>query len=263
MTALAQTVADGPVTFQTVPTPFGTGLIASFTVSGQTHYLVPRHGHDRHLLPHAINYRANILALKTLGVDAVVATAAVGSLRPDLTPRTFVIPDQFIDWTRQRPLTLFDGADAPIAHADLSQPFCPTLRSLLLSSQTDLNLSLTAFGCYACTEGPRYETKAEVRALASLGADIVGMTVATEAVLCREAEICYAAIAVVTNVAAGISAVPLTHSQVEETMVASRCQMFQLISWLLRRPFPSDCSCRRVWDSSPDARRWLRKLMRQ
>ncbi|MCS7225355.1 MAG: MTAP family purine nucleoside phosphorylase, partial [Armatimonadetes bacterium] len=235
-------------------------LIDQFFFNGEKHYLLYRHGRDHHLLPHAINYRANVIAIKKLGVKVVLATAAVGSLRKDLAPGTFLIPDQLIDWTRQRPLTFFDGAGAPVAHLDFSQPFCPRLRERFLSRLFRLGFSPEPSACYACTEGPRYETGAEVKALAALGADIVGMTVATEAVLFREAEVCYAVVAVVANYAAGISPHPLTHHEVETMMQERAKAMADLLALILADADWSDCSCQKVWDPSPEPRHWLFRL---
>jgi 5'-methylthioadenosine phosphorylase len=165
--------------------------------------------------PHRINYRANIAALKQLGVTGIVASTAVGSLRAGWPSGTLVLLDQFIDCTTQRAKTFFDER---AVHIDVTQPYCPRLRALLLQTAAQLNLALHDGGTYLCTDGPRFETPAEIRVYAQWGADVVGMTGVPEVTLAREAGIAYAGVSIVTNAAAGISAQPLTQAEVLEAM---------------------------------------------
>lgn len=180
---------------------------------------------SRTIPPHRVNYRANIAALKQLGATAIFASTAVGSLRPEWRPGTLVCLDQFLDWTTNRAKTFFDDR---AVHIDMTEPYCARLRSLLLLTANDLNLSLEDGGTYACTDGPRFETPAEIRAYARLGADLVGMTGVPEAVLAREANISYAGVSVVTNLAAGISPQPLTQAEVMDAMRVALPQVAEL-----------------------------------
>jgi 5'-methylthioadenosine phosphorylase len=175
--------------------------------------------------PHRINYRANIAALKKLGVSAICASTAVGSLRREWNPGTLVLLSDFLDFTTSRCKTFFDeGA----VHIDVTQAYCARLRSLVSVTASDLNLSLQDGGTYACTDGPRFETPAEIRAYAQWGADVVGMTGVPEVVLAREANISYAGVSIVTNFAAGISPQPLTQAEVLDAMQVALPQVARL-----------------------------------
>ena len=174
--------------------------------------------------PHKINFRANIYGLCMLGVERILSSSAVGSLNPDCPPGTLVIPDQILDFTKNRIYTFYDGNTEivirgekkvkGVVHIDVSQPFCPELRRILRDVCDELNVEYHFGGTYVCTEGPRYETPAEIKAFRMLGGDIVGMTVVPEAFLARELEICYATLSVVTNWAAGIAKHRLTAEEV-------------------------------------------------
>lgn len=182
-------------------------------------------GTSRRVPPHKISYRANIAALKLLGVTAILASTAVGSLRSQWPPGTLVLLDQFLDFTTSRSKTFFD--EHPV-HIDVTQPYCPHLRSLLQSTSSALGIAIQDGGTYLCAEGPRFETPAEIRLFASWGADVVGMTGVPEVVLAREAEISYAGISIITNLAAGISATPLTQAEVLEAMQEALPRVAQL-----------------------------------
>lgn len=229
--------------------------------AGREVVFVPRHGEGHTIPPHRINYRANVLAMRRLGVEAVLATAASGSLRSDLIPGTLVVPDQLLDLALQRPRTFFDGDGAPVVHVDLTSPFCPTLRWALKQVAEALGITLMDGGCYVCGEGPRYETSAEVRALAQLGGDVVGMTAGTEAALFREAEICYAIVAIVTNWGAGISPQPLSHSEVTAMMEQRLPILLQLFERVIATFDFADCLCRHALDTYGEAaRKWLEQV---
>ena len=175
--------------------------------------------------PHRVNYRANIAALKKIGATAIFASTAVGALRPEYAPGSLVLLDQFIDITTQRDKTFFDDR---AVHIDMTEPYCARLRSLLLMTAEDLNIALHPAGTYVCTDGPRFETGAEIRAYANWGGDVVGMTGAPECALAREADISYAGVSIVTNLAAGLSSQPLTQAEVLDTMSVSLPQLMQL-----------------------------------
>lgn len=242
----------------TVATKFGDAVCIIGELGRKEVVFLPRHGEGHVIPPHRINYRANVLAMKRLQVKAVLATAATGALRRDFPPSTLLIPDQLLDWTRQRPLTLFEGDNAPLVHVDLTYPFCPTLRARLKQVADRLRIPVVDGGCYVCGEGPRYETAFEVQVLAKLGGDVAGMTAGTEAVLFREAEICYAIFAVVTNWGAGIEAKPLSHAEVDAMMKQTLPTVLSLFEQVVTDfDFP-DCPCHHSLDAYGEkARRWV------
>lgn len=229
----------------TVQTHFGLAEVYLFTTEGREVVLLPRHGKRHSVPPHQINYRANIRALADLECACVIATNAVGSLNLNMEPGDFVIVDQFLDFTRARALTFFDGEDGVVRHVDMTEPYCPRLRELLRQTGEDeLGGVLHVGGTYVCAEGPRFETPAEIRMFAQLGADVVGMTGVPEVVLAREAGLCYATVCVVSNWAAGISDAPITHEEVVAIMEARRPALLAL----LRRTLAAiaddpDCAC--------------------
>jgi 5'-methylthioadenosine phosphorylase len=163
---------------------------------------LPRHGPTHSIPPHGINYRANICALYDLGVERIIAVNAVGAINRDLKPGDIVIPHDFVDLTKHRIATFYD--EAPVTHVDVSQPYCPEMRKLLIEIARKLDLRVWDKAVLVCTEGPRFETPAEIEMFRRLGCDIVGMTGIPEAVLARELEMCYATVCFVSNMAAGI-----------------------------------------------------------
>ncbi|KCZ72727.1 5'-deoxy-5'-methylthioadenosine phosphorylase [Candidatus Methanoperedens nitroreducens] len=158
---------------------------------------LPRHGKGHHISPSRLNSRANILALKKLGVKRIISASAVGSLKPELKPLDIVIPDQIFDRTRIRDSTFFE--DGIVVHIGFADPFCPEMSSLLADITNELGHTVHKKGTYVCMEGPQFSTRAESRVYQSLGFDIIGMTALPEAKLAREAEICYSIIATVTD----------------------------------------------------------------
>ncbi|MCZ7381831.1 MAG: S-methyl-5'-thioadenosine phosphorylase [Candidatus Methanoperedens sp.] len=182
-----------------IDTPFGKPsdaiTIGSF---GETNVaFLPRHGKGHRISPSKLNSRANILALKKLGVKRIISASAVGSLKLELKPLDIVIPDQIFDRTRTRESTFFD--EGLVVHMGFADPFCPEMSSLLGDITAELGYSAQEKGTYVCMEGPQFSTRAESRVYQSLGFDIIGMTALPEAKLAREAEICYSMIATVTD----------------------------------------------------------------
>ncbi|MBP2644776.1 MAG: S-methyl-5-thioinosine phosphorylase [Firmicutes bacterium] len=229
----------------TVVTPYGDVKYKVGEFKGKPVAFIPRHGSAHSIPPHLINYRANIWALKKLGVTNIIASTAVGSLNPDMGGGDFVFIDQFLDFTKSRVNTFYNGEGRQVVHVDVTQPYCPNLRETLLKAAEGLGIKAHAKGTYVCAEGPRFETPAEIKAFRQLGGDVVGMTNVPEVVLAREAEICYATVSMVTNFAAGISPHPLTHSEVLETMAANTENIKKLIMATIERiDIQQDCSCR-------------------
>jgi len=183
-----------------IKTPFGQPsdkiIIGKFGDSENIAFL-PRHGKGHRLLPTEVNSKANIWALKYLGVERIIAVSAVGSLKEEIRPGDVVIPDQIIDRTKSRPNSFF--GNGIVGHVAFAEPFCPELRNLLYDTAKNLNFKVHPKGTYVCMEGPLFSTKAESNLYRSWNADLIGMTSLPEAKLAREAEICYATIALPTD----------------------------------------------------------------
>ena len=206
-----------------------------------------RHGTKHGTPPHKVNYRANIAALVKLGITRVVATAAVGSLNETMPPGAMVLLGQFLDFTKVREATFFDGDEAGVVHTDFTEPYCPDLNGSLQAAAHRAGLELLENGVYVTTEGPRFETPAEIKMFKMLGADLVGMTNVPEVVLAREAGLCYSTVALSTNYAAGISPTVLTHHEVLDVMAANvdkvRTLLMELIPHLAEE---HNCNCRQL-----------------
>ncbi|MFQ5878008.1 MAG: S-methyl-5'-thioadenosine phosphorylase [Acidobacteriota bacterium] len=184
---------------QTVSTPFGdpSDRYLLGRLGGRDLVFLSRHGRGHRLSPSEINFRANIYGFKALGVERLVSISAVGSMREELRPLDVVVPDQFIDWTRRRPGSFFDGGI--VAHVSLADPVCPVVSAALVTAAGPAGTRVHRGGTYLCIEGPQFSTRAESRLYRSWGIDVIGMTNAQEVRLAREAEICYATLAMVTD----------------------------------------------------------------
>jgi 5'-methylthioinosine phosphorylase len=191
---------------EVVRTPYGdpSGPLTFGMLGNAEIAFLARHGYGHTIAPHEINYRANLWALRQVGVTEVVAIATVGGIRPDLTAGKLLLPHQIIDYTWGRESTFFEGADQPVTHIDFTHPYDESLRLRLTKAASDAGLPVDLNGTYGCTQGPRLETAAEIKRMARDGCDIVGMTGMPEAALARELDIAYAAIGVVANAAAGV-----------------------------------------------------------
>ncbi len=183
-----------------IETPFGrpSDVITVGNVEGVSMAFLPRHGRGHSISPTELPVRANIWALKSLGVEWVISVSAVGSLREHIAPRDLLIPDQLFDRTKNRVNSFFENG--LVVHCTFAEPFCPTLSNLLIEAASELeDVNVHRGGTLVCMEGPLFSTRAESRAYRSLGMDIIGMTALPEAKLAREAELCYATIACVTD----------------------------------------------------------------
>jgi 5'-methylthioadenosine phosphorylase len=180
-------------------TPYGppSDSIIVGELKGRKVAFLPRHGKKHTIRPTDVNSRANIYALKELGVQRILAPSTVGSLKEEYKPRDLVFVDQFIDRTTRREQSFYMGPK--VCHISVAEPMCPDLRKILTEVAEEMKISYHKTGTYVCIEGPRFSTKAESKMFRSWGADVVGMTVVPECVLAREAEICYASIATVTD----------------------------------------------------------------
>jgi 5'-methylthioadenosine phosphorylase len=182
-----------------VKTPFGkpSDKLVRGRLAGVELVFLPRHGPGHRWLPTEVNFRANTFAMKKMGVERIISVSAVGSLREEIAPGHVVIPDQFIDRTTQRPSTFFGRG--LVAHVSLADPFCRDLSSVLASAANSEGANVHAGGTYLCMEGPQFSTRAESHLYRSWGAHVIGMTNLQEAKLAREAEICFATLALATD----------------------------------------------------------------
>ncbi len=221
-------------------TPFGVPpIIHAGKIHGKDTLFLPRHGRDHSVPPHKINYRANIYALHKLGVKRIIATNAVGAINPDFKPGDIVVPHDIVDFTKLRHTTFYDGP--PVTHVDLSHPYCPQIRRLLIETADKMEFNVQNKAVLICTEGPRYETPAEIRMFRLLGCDVVGMTGIPEAVLARELEICYSSICYVSNMAAGMQE-RLTINENARARARPRIEQV-LIETIKILPKERDCPC--------------------
>jgi 5'-methylthioadenosine phosphorylase len=212
-------VLESPLN-RTIDTPYGEAHVTLGGYAGRTVAFLARHGKGHSVPPHKVNYRANIWALKELGVSQVLATAAVGSIRKEFAPGSLVLVDDFIDMTKSRQATFYEGQNG-VVHIDMTDPYCGRVRQTIAQSAKEAGIELLQGGVYVCTEGPRFETASEIRMYAQLGGDVVGMTSVPEVILAKEAEMCYATVAIVTNYCTGISDTVLTHQEVVDEMKAN------------------------------------------
>lgn len=181
-------------------------------------FFLPRHGPDHSIPPHRINFRANIAALHMAACTDILATNAVGSLRRYISPSELVLPDQYIDFTKQRHTTFHDDFSEGAVHIDQTEPYSAALREKAHTAADDMRIRLHDGGVYICAEGPRFETPAEISMFAQWGADVVGMTGVPEVILANELDIRYLSICIVTNYAAGMPQAEITHEDVMEIM---------------------------------------------
>lgn len=186
-------------------TPYGepSGPLTYGEYNGREVVFIPRHGPGHTIPPHNINYRANLWALKDIGIEQVIACAAVGGIHPAMPPSTIAIPDQIVDYTHGRESTFHDGGHDKVVHIDFTYPYDEALRQTLISAAENADQTIFAGGTYGATQGPRLETAAEINRMEKDGCDMVGMTGMPEAALARELDLAYATIAVVANYAAG------------------------------------------------------------
>lgn len=198
-------------------------------VAGCEVVFLPRHGPAHTIPPHRINYRANIRALKERSVNAVLAIATVGGITPRAPAGSLMIPDQLLDYTYGREHTFFDGEDGKVAHVEMTEPYCDRLRARLIEGARQCGIAVVESGTYAATQGPRFETPAEIGRLERDGADVVGMTGMPEAALARELQLAYAAVALVVNPAAGKADGGISMTTVREQLESGRSRVERLL----------------------------------
>lgn len=230
---------------QEVSTPFGkpSDPIVVGTLQGKRVAFLPRHGRGHRILPGEVNVRANIYALKSVGVERIIAVNACGSMKEEIAPADIVIPDQIIDRTKGRPSTFF--GNGLVVHVSFADPFCPALSDVLFQAANKVGARVHKGGTYVCIEGPRFSTKAESKMNRMLGVDVIGMTAMPEAVLAREAEICYTSLAMSTDYDVWHETeAPVTADMVAETIQKNVETAKNTIKEVLPLiPSERDCAC--------------------
>lgn len=224
----------------TIQTEYGPALVNIGSQGGHEIAFLARHGLQHTVPPHKINYRANIRALQKLGVKRALATFAVGSISRSIPPPSVAVITDFLDFTSGREHTFFDGGESGLAHTSMDEAYCPSLRACLLLLAPEFDLQLVPSAVYVATNGPRFETPAEIRAYARLGGDVVGMTGVPEVTLAHEAGIHYAALAYSINWAAGVENKTVI---VTEGVAEMKAKMIALLVQTLREPVALACGC--------------------
>lgn len=231
-----------------VDTPYGppSDKIALATVAGKKVAFLPRHGREHTIPPHKINYRANLWAMKELGVQYILGPCAAGSLQPHIRPGDFVICNQFVDRTWGRADTFYDG---PITtHISAADPYCPTLREIAVAKARELGLSVHSEGTVVVIQGPRFSTRAESRWFSSMGWEVINMTQYPECILARELEICYVNISLITDYDVGLEGrpdvKPVTHEEVLRVFAANNEKLRRLLLAIIEAlPGERRCAC--------------------
>jgi 5'-methylthioadenosine phosphorylase len=221
---------------RTVATPFGDAQVTEGRWHGVPVVFLTRHGAGHSVPPHLVNYRANIRALADLGVRDVVAVNVTGSIDPELRPGDLLCLDDFVDFTKQRPVTFHDGSGPEgVVHTDVLEPYHREIRREILESAAAADRRIRDGGVYACFEGPRFETRAEIRLATLAGADVAGMTGVPEVTLAAEAGLRYAAISLVVNPASGVgdATEPITMDDINRVLADSSADVLAILDELV------------------------------
>lgn len=223
---------------QVIRTPYGdpSGPLTYGKLNNHDVIFLARHGYGHTIAPHEVNYRANLWALSNQGVTRVVSVASVGGIAPELVPGAIAVPDQIIDYTHGRKATFFEGRDKPVTHMDFTHPYCEEMRERVLHAAELAGEPCLRGGVYAATQGPRLETAAEVNRIERDGATMIGMTGMPECALAKELGICYAALTVVANYAAGRGASRdgISYKDVEAGLANSMERVRRILAQVVR-----------------------------
>ncbi|KAA9133260.1 S-methyl-5'-thioinosine phosphorylase [Marinihelvus fidelis] len=223
-----------PAEARVVATRWGapSDALMRYEAGSHTFWFLARHRRDHSIPPHRVDYRANIAALAKVGVERIIAVNAVGGITERYDAGVLALPDQLVDYTWGRAQTFSDDDDEPLQHIEFAQPFDAVVRAGLVAAAADAGVAVETGGCLGVTQGPRLETAAEIRRLRRDGCDLVGMTSMPEAALARELSLPYAAIAVVSNRAAGLEAEPVTMEAISATMANAIGRVHALLDHL-------------------------------
>jgi len=236
-----------------VTTPFGPPSDPPVigAVGGRPVAFIPRHGRDHRFPPHRVNYRANLWALRSLGVRQVLGPCAVGSMDPELGPGSLVVPDQVIDRTWGRPHSVYD-TEGPVVHVSFAEPYCPRGRAAVLDTAQAAGWAARDGGTLVVINGPRFSSRAESRWHAAAGGDVVGMTGMPEASIARELALCYTTVALVTDLDAGFEGgAGVSYPEVREVFGRSVEALKSLLTTTAAALPTDDCACRHSLDGMP------------
>lgn len=229
---------------KTVSTKYGEVQVDVVEINGEEIVFLARHGKGHSVPPHLINYRANMQALHQLGVKYIYSTVAVGSCNDQYAPGDVVVINDFMDFTKVRPITFYEGGEEGVVHTDMSDPYCKNLRSLFYSVADSLEISIKGEGVYVCTEGPRFETASEIQFYKKIGGDVVGMTNVPEVVLAKELGMCYSAVGIVTNWCTGVTGGEIVLHDIQGAMNTNKEKITSaFINILSNKLNQENCKC--------------------
>jgi 5'-methylthioadenosine phosphorylase len=228
-----------------ISTEYGDVEVDVLRIEGEEIAFLARHGKGHSVPPHLINYRANMMALKKLGVKYIYATVAVGSCNEKFAPGDIVVIKDFIDFTKSRPMTFYEGGEKGVIHTDMTDPYCKNLRKIFYEVAEKEEIDIKGEGVYVCTEGPRFETVHEIKMYKLLGGDVVGMTNVPEVVLAKELGMCYQAVGIISNWCTGIEGEDVTIHDIKGSMNLSKEKLTKgFIKALLKDLNQDHCSCK-------------------
>ncbi len=212
----------------TVSTKYGSVNLEIVQLGSKEVIFLPRHGKSHSIPPHKINYLANIAALKELGVKIILATNLVGSCNPEIEPGSIVVLKDFLDFTKQRPLTFFDGEDGIVMHPTMDSPYCPNLNRIIEEKSSQYGLNYRGEAVYVGIEGPRFETPAEIKMYKILGGDVSGMTGVPESILAKEMCMCYSSVGLISNYCTGLDVKPVDRHEIRRIAKEMRAQVTKM-----------------------------------
>ncbi len=232
------------VTEKIVKTKYGDVTVDIAKINDEEIVFLQRHGKGHATPPHLVNYRANIQALKDLGIEYIYATVTVGSCNKDIKVGDVVVVNDFIDYTKNRINTFYDGNENGVAHTDMSNPYCENLREKFIETANKLDVKIRDKGVYVCTEGPRFETAKEIEIYSKQGGDLVGMTNVPEVVLAKELNLCYSAVGLVSNMCTGIESSNLAKDDISGNIKKAKENVIKIFLDVFKTNMTKDnCNC--------------------
>lgn len=227
-----------------VETPFGKAIFDVIDVDGEEICFFSRHGSAHSVPPHKINYKANMAALKAIGITHIYGMVTVGSINRDIKEGSIVVIDDFLDFTNGRDATFFNGDNGEVHHVDMTDPYCSNLRTKFISKAKELGIDIVKQGVYVSTNGPRFETRTEIKMYQILGGTVVGMTNVPEVVLAKELEMCYSAIGLVSNMGCGMTDENLAQKDHRGEISKAKADVTNIILKVFKEELTQDkCDC--------------------